>query len=59
MCQLFVKLLVKCSISMYIMYVILCLFSSLGRREGALQISIIIIDIIIKVIEADVCIHLT
>ena len=34
------------SISMYIMCVILCLFSALRRRVGALQISIIIIIII-------------
>ena len=32
------------SISMYIMYVILCLFSALSRRVGALQMSIIIIN---------------
>ena len=35
------------SISMYIMCGILCLFSALSRRVGALQISIIIIIIII------------
>ena len=45
MCQVFVKLLVTFSISMYITCVILCLFSSVGRRVGALQISIIIIII--------------
>ena len=32
------------SISMYIMCVILCLFSALSHRVGALQISIIIIN---------------
>ena len=37
------------SISMYIMCVILCLFSALSRRVGALQISIIINMIIIHV----------
>ena len=37
------------SISMYIMCVILCLFSALSRRVGALQISIIIITIIHRV----------
>ena len=31
------------SISMYIMCIILCLFSALSRRVGALQISVIII----------------
>ena len=42
------------SISMYIMCVILCLFSALSRRVGALQIFvIIIIIIIIIVIEAN------
>ena len=35
------------SISMYIMCVILCLFSALSRRVGTLQISIIIIVIIV------------
>ena len=39
-------LLITFSISMYIMCVILCLFSALSRRAGALQISIIIIIII-------------
>ena len=38
------------SISMYIMCVILCLFSALHRRVGALKISIIIIVIIIIII---------
>ena len=33
------------SISMYIMCVILCLFGALSRRVGALQISIIIINV--------------
>ena len=35
---------------MYIMCVILCLFSALSRRVGALQISIIIIILIIIII---------
>ena len=35
--------LITFSISMYIMYVILCLFSALCRRVGALQMSIIIV----------------
>ena len=38
----FAKLLMTFSISMYIMCVILCLFSALSRGVGALQISIII-----------------
>ena len=38
----FVKLLIKLSISMYIMCGILCLFSALSRRVGTLRISIII-----------------
>ena len=38
----FVNLLIKLSISMYIMCVILCLFSALSRRVGTLHISIII-----------------
>ena len=39
----FVKLLITFSISMYILRVILCLFSALSRKVGALHISIIII----------------
>ena len=39
--------------SMYIMCAILCLFSALRRREGALQISIIIIIIIAESIRAE------
>ena len=46
MCYLFAKLLVIFSISMYIMCVILCLFSALSHRVGAFQISIIIKHII-------------
>ena len=34
------------SVSMYIMCVTLCFFSALSRRVGALQISIIIINIV-------------
>ena len=40
----------KISISMYIMRVILCVFSTLSRMVGALQISIIIIIIIIIIV---------
>ena len=35
---------------MYIMCVILCLFSALSRRVGALQISIIIIIIVVVIV---------
>ena len=43
----FVKLLITFSISMYIMCVILFLFSALSRRVSALQMSIIIIIIVV------------
>ena len=46
----FAKLLITFSISMYIMCVILCLFSALSRRVRALQISIIITSIIIMAV---------
>ena len=35
---------------MYIMYVILCLFSTLSRRVGTLQIAIIIIVVVVVVV---------
>ena len=41
--SLSLSLITTFSISMYIMCVILCLFSALNRRVGALQMSIIII----------------
>ena len=45
-----VKLLITFSISMYIMCVILFLFSALSRRVSALQMSIIIIIIVVVVV---------
>ena len=38
---------------MYIMSGILCLFSAVRRREGALQISIAIIVVVVVVIDDD------
>ena len=46
----FVKLVIKFSISMYIMCVILFLFSALSRRVSALQMSIIIIISVVVVV---------
>ena len=47
------------SISMHITYVILCLFSALSRRVGALQISIIIIftgkPVRVTIVDSGVC----
>ena len=43
LCVSFFKLLITFSISMYIICVILCFFSALSCRVGALQVSIIII----------------
>ena len=39
----FDKLLITFSVSMYVIGVLLCLFSALSRGVGALQISVIII----------------
>ena len=46
----FVKLLITFSISMYIMCVILFLFSALSRRVSALQMYIIIIIVAVVVV---------
>ena len=53
----FVKLLITFSISMYIMCVILFLFSALSRRVSALQMSIIIIIMVVVVVVAVVVVR--